>query len=181
MLLKRVLGVAVLCGGVLSVAVPAAAQAAVEVSGGYNYLRLEGESVPNGWYADLAGKIAPGIQLVGQVTGNYKTVSVGGIDVDAKLHSFMGGVRVAGSRTGVSPFGQVLFGVLRASASSNASGLLPFTVSDGDSEGALQIGGGLNIRSSAAIGLRLGLDYVRVLSDVGANGMRFSAGIVLGK
>lgn len=158
---------------VLASSLPAAAQA-VEVSGGYNFLRLLDEDLDDeknfakGWYADLAvgGKVA----VVGQVSGNYKTFE----DLfDLNLHSYMGGVRLgsSGSR-GVVPFVQVLGGAFR----SGSSGL---GVDESSTDGALQVGVGVNVLPVGGIGLRLGADYIRVFTESeGTNVLRFGVGIV---
>ena len=72
----RVLG---FCLVVLGVAVPVSAQTAprTEISGGYQFVTFsvdgENESLPKGWYFDVAGNLTPMLGVVFQVGGNYKT------------------------------------------------------------------------------------------------------------
>ena len=135
----------------------------------------------SGWYADVAGNVTPVVSIVGQVTGNYKTFEDDPDgDFKLKLHTFMAGVR--GSSTGnVSGFGQVLVG------GANVKGSIG-TFSASETDLAIQVGGGVNVRGSGAVGLRLGIDYLRVMAkDDGevleaadVNGFRFSVGVTFG-
>jgi hypothetical protein len=167
----------------VGLAAPAMAQDApsLQVSGGYNFLHVPEESVPGGWYADVAGSVTPTVAIVGQLTGNYKTLEDSGVSVDAKLHSFMGGVRVnAPTAPGVTPFVQALFGAMRTSGSTDLSGLLPVNVSDSVTDAALQLGAGVKFMPGT-IGLQVGADYLRVFTeDEGTNAFRFAAGVVVG-
>jgi hypothetical protein len=166
----------------VGVAVPASAQdtSKVELSGGYNLLRMNDETLPGGWYADVAGKITPMFAVVGQVTGNYKSIDVAGVTVDTKIHTFMAGVRVnAPAVSGLTPFAHVLFGAARTSGSSDLSGALPVNISDSQTDAALQLGGGIKY-VPGAVGLQVGVDYVRLFTeDEGTNALRFAAGVVL--
>ena len=167
----------------LGLAVPVMAQDVpkVDLSGGYNLLRFTDETLPGGWYADVAGNLSEMIGLVGQVDGNYKTFGFSGLSVDTKIHGFMGGVRVNSRRNAKAvPFGQVLFGGVRTSGSSNLSGVLPFSVGESETDAALQVGGGVNVMPAGNVGLRVGADYIRMFTpDQGTNVFRFSAGVVL--
>src|SRR3954467_593840 len=110
------------------VAAPAAAQTApAELSAGYQFTRTPDLNLPLGWYVDVAGHVAPMFAVVGEVSGAYKseTIAVGTSSVDAtvRLHTFMGGVRVAARpNPKVLPFGQVLLGAARVSGGVTASG-----------------------------------------------------------
>jgi Outer membrane protein beta-barrel domain len=174
-----------LCAGI---AAPAAAQTATTaLSAGYQFTRTPDLNLPPGWYVDVAGNVAPMFAVVGEVSGAYKseTIAVGTSSVDAtvRLHTFMGGVRVA-ARTNpkLVPFGQVLLGAARLSGGVTASG--PATsvlaASDADTEFALQIGGGVNLMTLGNVGVRLGADYRRIfISDGGENEFRLVAGVVI--
>ena len=173
---------------VVGFAAPAAAQDTpkAEVSVGYNWLAAkasgdeEWEKFPKGWYADVAGNISDTLSIVGQVTGNYKTFE----DDDFKLniHTFMAGVR--GSSPGrVRGFGQVLVGGVSVKAEDEA-----FDLEETETDLGLQIGGGVNVLGSGGVGLRLGLDDIRVFAKedglvlVGddVNGFRFNVGVTFG-
>jgi opacity protein-like surface antigen len=192
-----------LCVAVAATAAPVSAQTTpkVELSGGYQFLNFsldgENESMPVGWYFDVAGNLTPMLGVVFQVGGNYKTfdesVSIGGItataSADLKVHEFLGGMRVnLRSGSAIVPFGQVLVGgvngSVKVSASTTIPGQPPITFEDEDSTTnfALQAGGGVNFRLTDAIGLRAGADYLRVFAeDEGANLFRFHAGVVIGR
>jgi hypothetical protein len=182
-------GMAVLCLMVVGFARPVAAQDApkAELSAGYNY--LQGKSSGDdewtkfkaGWYVDVAGNVTPMVSIVGQVTGNYKTFDD---DPDGefklKIHTFMGGVR--GSSTGsVRGYGQFLVGGARF------NGSVPgFSASETDL--AIQLGGGVNVMGGGPVGLRLGIDYLRIMAKedgevIGGddiNGFRFHVGVTFG-
>jgi opacity protein-like surface antigen len=197
------LQVLVLCLATMGAAVPAFAQSVpkVELSGGYQFLNFsadgQSESMPKGWYFDVAGNLSPMLGLVFQVGGNYKTfdesVSVGGItataSADLKVHEFLGGARLsARSNSAIVPFGQVLVGAVNASVEVSASttipGMAPITFNEEDSgtNFGLEAGGGVNFRLSDALGLRVGADYLHVFADDGgANAFRFAVGIVIGR
>ena len=170
------------------IAAPAAAQTATtELSGGYQFTRTPDLNLPPGWYVDVAGNVAPMFAVVGEVSGAYKseTIAVGTSSVDStvRLHTFMGGVRVAARpNPKVVPFGQVLLGAARLSGGVTASGPATSVVaaSDADTEFALQIGGGVNLMTSGNFGVRLGADYRRIIiSGDGENEFRLVAGVVI--
>jgi opacity protein-like surface antigen len=197
------LQVLALCLVTMGAAVPAFAQSfpKVELSGGYQFLNFsaedESESMPKGWYFDVAGNLSPMIGLVFQVGGNYKTfdesVSLGGItataSADLSVHEFLGGVRLnARSNSAIVPFGQVLVGAISASVEVSGSttipGMAPITFNEEDSgtDFGLEAGGGVNFALSDSLGLRVGADYLRVFADDGgANAFRFAVGIVIGR
>ena len=180
------LGASLLTLMVIGFATPAAAQDTpkAEISVGYNWLTAkssgddEWTKFPKGWYADVAGNISDTLSIVGQVTGSYKTFED---DSTVKLHSFMAGVR--GSSAGrVRGFGQVLLGGVNFKADDPVFGDFKET------DFALQVGGGVNVYGSGPVGLRVGVDYLRVMAkDDGevlggddVNGFRFAVGVTFG-
>ena len=124
--MKRLLvRVTAACMVLLAVALPAAAQTSprTEISAGYQFLSFDAgddnESMPKGWYADVAGNLTPTLGIVFQVGGNYKTfeesISLGGGTFDAsadlKVHLFLGGVRLsARGNSAIVPYAQFLVG-----------------------------------------------------------------------
>lgn len=145
----------------------------VEASGGYNLLKFPHDTLPAGWYADVAVPIGGTVSAVGQVSGNYETIdfpSAGGFRVGE--HTFMGGGRVTGRLTPTATvFGQALVGAVYSSAGSICQDC-------SEADAALQIGGGTNLMAGQ-VGLRIGLDYLRIFfTGNPANTMRFSAGVV---
>jgi opacity protein-like surface antigen len=173
----------------------------VELSGGYQFLNFsfqgQSESMPLGWYADVAGNLSPMFGVVFQIGGNYKTfdesVTIGNItasaSADLKVHEFLGGLRVnVRSNSRVVPFAQVLAGGINGSVHVTASATIPgtppvnFDDEDSGTDVTLEVGGGANIGLSDGIGLRVGMDYLRVFAeDSGANLFRFHAGVVIGR
>ena len=175
------------CLVAIGAASPAVAQETpkAELSGGYQLNRFEKETVPKGWYFDVAGNLNKMIGIVGEVGGVYKSKLDSGITDDTKIHQFMGGVRLSGRQNPrAALFGQVLVGAARVSFSESGSvqvGSITLSINQKDSKTdfAFQIGGGVNVRATGKVGVR-GADYVRIFhNDKGTNIFRFVAGIVL--
>jgi len=186
--------------GMLAIASPAAAQTPkVDVSAGYQFTKVFGDgdnlTIPIGWYADLAGHVTPMFSLVFEVTGAYKTetetVSISSTrtvtaEAKARLHTFMGGVRVSGhtTNTAIVPFGQVLFGAANLHASLSASGTGTSSLSESQSETktAMLLGGGVNLLASRRAGIRAAAAYRRIFLPAdeggGENDFLFQLGIV---
>ena len=197
------LRLAVLAFLTAAVAVPASAQDVpkVELSGGYQFLNFsvegESESMPAGWYFDVAGNLSPMLGVVFQIGGNYKSIdesfTAGGItataNADVNVHEFLGGVRMNfRSDSPIVPFGQVLAGAINGSVSVSASttipGVPPITIDDevSGTNFALELGGGVNFNLSETLGLRVGADYLWAFEDDGgANLFRFAVGVVIAR
>jgi len=184
----------------------------IEVSAGYQFLDISADlaslatgeipvpsvdqSLPVGWYVDLAGNLNRHFGVVFAMGGNYKSISesvtFGGLaasaSVDLKVHEFMGGVRFSSrANPTVVPFGQFLIGAINGSAKVTASGSIAgspeFSFSD-DVSGtdiALQAGGGMQLRLADTVGVRVGADYIRIFSVEGVNAFRFGVGVVLAR
>jgi opacity protein-like surface antigen len=184
----------------LAVAVPATAQTTprTEISGGYQFLSFavegqDNESMPKGWYADVAGNLTPMIGVVFQVGGNYKTfnesITVGGLTLaasaDLKVHLFLGGIRInARQNSAFVPYGQVLVGA--ANSSVDLTGTIPGIPSFSQEESAtnftLELGGGVNFGLTDNTGVRFGVDYLRAFADEDdVNAFRFHVGVVIGR
>ena len=197
----------------LVAALPAAAQTPrIEVSGGYQFLSVSADldsidtgdvpvrnvdqSLPTGWYVDLAGNLNRYIGVVFAAGGNYKSMSesatfaglAASASVDLKVHEFMGGVRYSvRAHPTVVPFGQFLVGAINGSAKVTASASIvgsPGFSFSGETSGTdmvLQAGGGMQLRLTDKFGVRVGADYMRILADEGVNAFRFGAGVVLAR
>ena len=182
----------------LAVAVPATAQTTprTEISGGYQFLSFavegqDNESMPKGWYADVAGNLTPMIGVVFQVGGNYKTfnesITVGGLTLaasaDLKVHLFLGGIRInARQNSAFVPYGQVLVGA--ANSSVDLTGTIPgvpsFSQEESVTNFTLELGGGVNFGLTDNTGIRFGVDYLRAFADEDdVNAFRFHVGVVI--
>jgi opacity protein-like surface antigen len=185
---------------VLATGLPVAAQSVprIEVSGGYQFLNVsiegESESFGTGWYADIAGNLNRMFGIVFEVGGNYRSETVtetfGGVrataTADLSIHEFMGGIRFnARPNPTVVPYAQLLAGGTSLSAKVSASGSVggfPISFSEEDSQTnfGLQAGGGVNFMFTERVGVRVGVDYLRIFEeDSGANVFRFAAGVVV--
>jgi opacity protein-like surface antigen len=190
-----------ICVAILGPAVPAVAQTAprTEISGGYQFLTFDAngdnESMPKGWYADVAGNLNPMIGIVFQVGGNYKTfdesVTVGGgtfaASADLKVHEFLGGVRLNARQSSTfAAYGQFLVGGVNSSVEvttlSTIPGVPSFTQEDSATNFALELGGGVNFLFTQSTGVRFGVDYLRAFADEeDVNAFRFHVGVVLSR
>jgi opacity protein-like surface antigen len=151
---------------------PAEAQGS-SFSAGYQVTRVPDLTYPLGWYVDAAVPVAPSLSGVGEVSGAYKSQDDFGVDLTARLHTFMAGVRFTNATaTNMAPFGQVLIGAARGSGSVSGFGV---SVGGSGTEFAFQVGGGVNVMTSDRMGFRLGADY----RHAGENMFRFNIGIVL--
>ncbi len=150
---------------VFSVAGLAVAQqtSQADVFGGYSYLRINPSGVnANGWEAALTGNFSNTFGLTADFSGHYAR---GG-----HVYTYVFGPQLAAHMDNLRPFGHVLFG-------GNSIGGGGFS----DTSYALLLGGGLDLKLTTPISIRLGqADYVRTHHfDQGQNNFRFSAGIVL--
>jgi hypothetical protein len=115
--------------------------AEVEVAGGYSLLRDQDLSTNlHGWFASVGGSMGGGFGVIGEAGGNYKTADILGTDIKTSIHTFLAGPRfTARPSAGFSVFGQVLFGVARASTEVSEGG------SNTETDFGFQPGGGVDI------------------------------------
>jgi hypothetical protein len=198
--MRRTLQIAVLvCASLFMAAGTCLAQGTRgEWSGGWRHLYIagsdgeDGTNLPRGWYVDVALHLNDMFSVVGDVGGNYKSedvdevfqgISVSG-EADASIYTFMGGLRVRASRNPMlSPFAQILFGGIHAGFDVEASSVVngqTITVSDSDSqsEGAMSIGGGINL-GTRWVGIRVQADWLKVFEEDSGNAFRFAVGVVV--
>lgn len=186
---------------VLSVGVPVFAQTTprTEISVGYQFVTFsvdgESESMPKGWYFDVAGNLSPVLGVVFQVGGNYKTfeesVSLGGAtftaSADLKVHEFLGGLRVnARQSTAFVPYGQVLAGGINGSLELTTTSTIPgvpsFSQEESSTNFAIVVGGGAHFAVAGRTAIRFGVDYLRIFEeDAGSNVFRFQVGLAIGR
>jgi hypothetical protein len=186
---------------VLTVGVPAFAQTTprTEISAGYQFVTFsvddENESMPKGWYFDVAGNLSPVLGVVFQVGGNYKTfeesVSLGGSTItasaDLKVHEFLGGFRVnARESASFIPYGQVLAGAINGSLELTTTSTIPgipnFSQEDSSTNFAVVVGGGAHFAIADRTAIRFGVDYLRIFEeDAGSNVFRFQVGVVFSR
>jgi hypothetical protein len=186
-------GTALVCLMVVGFTRPAAAQGTpkAEASGGYSWFTAkvaggdDWKTFPKGWYVDVAGKVTDrlSIDIVGQVTVNDKHFDVD--DSDLKVRTYMAGLR-GGTSGRVRGFGQFLIGAVTIKASDS-------TDSASETDFGVQLGGGVNVLGSGNVGLRLGVDYLRVMTSATSavfegvvlegpelSGLRFNIGVTVG-
>ena len=161
---------------VLLVSVPAYAQdtPAVDVSGGYSFVRDQDlEENFHGWLAAATENFNPWFGITGEVGRSSRTYQALGTDISLSLYSFMVGPRISARQSSATtPFFQFLIGAVRGSAS-----VLGETESS--TELAIQPGGGVDVWFSQNAGVRIGGDYRRILvKDAGSNQFRFHVGVV---
>jgi opacity protein-like surface antigen len=193
---------AVLCiVAVLGFSASAHAQTAprAEFSAGWRLLNIPdavgtatSETMPLGWYADVAGNLTRTFAVVGEVGGNYKNFDdvlreLGtnvNVDVNVNVHTFMGGVRFSARQNpAFTPYVQALFGLAHAKTDVEgevtvAGRTISVNESLSDSEFAFDADGGVNFRLGDSLALRVGAGYLRVGTSDGGNAFRFGVGVV---
>ncbi len=173
----------VLCAVALLPSVPGFAQnePKSEFAAGYDFRRLAGDSrqsLPSGWYGDIAWNVTPTLATVGQITGHYQNLH------GASLHTCGGGVRFSAAHPKAALFAQVLVGVALLSSNSTAVlppnhlGPVPLGLRGSSGSALLQVGAGVNLMRDAPIGIRIGSDFVRTGDEIG-NMLRLAVGIVV--
>ena len=149
----------------------------IDVSGSYLFLRDElVDQNMQGWLLSVSGIVSSSFAIVGEVGGSYKGLDVLGTNIaNISMHSFLGGPRfMARGTPNMTPFGQVLAGVVRGSFSAFGEG-------DSGTRFALQPGGGVDLWFMKNIGVRIGGDYRHIFGvDQDDNQFRFHAGLVVG-
>lgn len=188
-------------GAVLGFSASSHAQTApsAEFSAGWRLLNIpdagigsESETMPLGWYADVAGNLTRTFAVVGEVGGNYKdfdeTLTQLGINVNVdanfNVHTFMGGVRFSARQNpAFTPYVQALFGLARATGkvegqATVAGRTITINQSVSDSDFAFDADGGVNFKFIDACALRVSAGYLRVGTSDGGNAFRFGVGVV---
>lgn len=99
----------------------ASAQAArpLDVWGGYSLAHDPRDEVtlPAGWVAGAAIGVTPWLSVVGDVSGQYKTVVLLVSEAQISVHTAMGGARASARIGRLIEFGQLLAGAVRTSGS----------------------------------------------------------------
>jgi hypothetical protein len=198
--------VAIVAALVAGVAKPAPAQDVprVELAGGYQILKLKSEPLdaagvgtffPLGWFFETAASVSSGLTLVGQVSGQYRSVPAPSPSVPVPqpaeghltVYSFMAGARIVGRRyDGLTAFFHLLGGGTRVGLTQSAmapvpGSLLPLLgVGGATTEFTLQAGGGFDFPLTSRLSGRMTADYVR-LSTEGepTHGVRVAIGWVV--
>jgi hypothetical protein len=158
---------------------PALAQDRGDVSAGYRFAQSNGLSYPAGWYVDATRHVNTLFSVVGDVAGAYQSDSLGAGSRDARIHTFMGGlkVNVRTRDTDVVAFGQALVGA----ASLNVTTTSPLiALSRSTTEPALGLGAGVDVNGGLPVGLRFQIGWLRVFEDEASNVFTFTVGAKFG-
>ena len=186
-MIRRLAAVALVVAlSLLALVAPASAQETptLEVSAGYAFLRdLTSEiDLPAGWFVDVTGNVTDLLGIVGSVRGNYRfdtdfQTVFGTSQYDVDVHTFAAGPRFSfRANENAVPFVQVLFGAARTGFSRSGTSL-----SQRSTDLFLQVGAGVNLRLTDSVGLRLGGEYGRGITDLDEpHGFSMLAGVVFG-
>jgi hypothetical protein len=101
----------------------ASAQTPFEISGGYSAAHDPRDDVTlrAGWVAGAALSLTRTVSVVGDVSGQYRTVELFATDVRLSVQTVMGGVRASARLGRLIEFGQVVAGVVHTSGSAFGS------------------------------------------------------------
>jgi opacity protein-like surface antigen len=186
-----VAGLMLLSGGIAS-----AACNRFEVSGGYDFFRLNtsvtittqpvgtgsGTSTTtnqsfnlNGWNAGAAVNATCWLGLVGDISGTYGTPVVSGNNITSHVYNYVFGPRInLRNSTRFTPFAEALFGASHQSLLSNSAGL-----NTSFNQFAMALGGGVDVGITKHVAIRGRGDYVLTDSHgVSQNNASVSAGLV---
>lgn len=169
----------------------------VEVFGGYSYFRPDWGGNMHGWNASVAVNVKRWLGLVSDFGGHYGSQSSSldffndnfpipvsiRTDSDANVHTFLFGPRVSYRRKGkLTPFAHTLLGASRVGARTTImSGSTSVNSSVSDIGFAMAVGGGVDLRLSESVGLRLiQADYLVTKFGGGSqSNVRLSVGFIL--
>jgi hypothetical protein len=167
----------IICAFAAPIPVLAQESPAAQAAAGYSHLANPnlvmtygsdetGHASHSGWFAEVIGRVAPHVGVIGQVSATYTSGTVSGRAERTRdrAYLFLGGSRVTGRCCGVVvPFGQVMAGLVRLSGT--ITGSRSSTITDVTS--AFVYGGGADIRmGSGPVGLHVAADVFR-LRDYG--------------
>jgi hypothetical protein len=163
---------------ILIVPAQPAPRVGLELSAGYAVLRDSGRdrTLPSAWLAGLGLTFAPRWAIVGEADGAYRTERTVLGDQNYRVHSFMGGVRGSLAPRGrTTTFAQALLGTSCYCGSTvQADGRFSRGV-------AVQLGGGVDVAVTRAVGLRLQGDVRHVNGNgLSFNQVRIAIGAVVG-
>jgi hypothetical protein len=161
---------------------------AVEIFGGYCFFHQGSSEIVNmpnefnmhGWNASVAVNVNKWMGFVADLGGVYKVRSYDRLGTEN--HSFMFGSKFAARKAKITPFAQILFGVMQENVTGAGFG---YEYAN-QSNFAMAFGGGLDIKAGDILAIRsIQFEYFRVRAG-GAeflNNLRYSAGVVfkLGK
>lgn len=173
---------------IMSLAAMAQEAPKAEVFGGYSYFRAnsDGEGTNlNGWHASVAGNFNKVVGIAAEFSGHYgkESVTVPGttpvtVRADYNAYTFLFGPRFSyRNNERLTPFAHVLIGGTRAKVTGSVGNV---SVSESDTAFTTAIGGGLDVKLTSGVALRLvQADYVLTRFDKeNQNNARISVGLV---
>ena len=147
------------------------AQSRYEVAGGYQFMRDQdiaksnpdlSANFPAGWMASGGVSLSDWLGAVGEISGSMKTLDIPGDKPKLRVYTFMAGPRIQRRRrSGLNPFGEVLFGAARGSTS-------VLSVHETVTDFSYQPGGGVDLNATDRFGVRLE-GYYRLIRAGGHN------------
>jgi opacity protein-like surface antigen len=157
---KTLASVATILVLILAMAASASAQDSPKADLSLSYSALNDaeldETFTVGWAASLSGYLTPWLSIVGEAGGHYKTFTESGVDLDMKVHTLLGGVRLGARGSRAMFFAQVLAGGTQVTADLSVAN---FSESESDQFFTIQPGVGVDVMLSSNVGLRLQADY----------------------
>ncbi|HEV8486476.1 MAG TPA: outer membrane beta-barrel protein [Blastocatellia bacterium] len=171
-----------------------------EVFGGYSYFHSDGGGSLHGWNGSAGVNLNKWLGVVADFSGHYgssstsvSTAVIGlpGLSVeasaDSNIHTFLVGPQVSYRKDDrLTPFGHALLGLSRVHERGTATTTVPllgtttFNFNDTDTGFAMGLGGGLDVKMTRSVALRLiQADYLMTrLNGNNQNNARISVGFV---
>lgn len=157
-----------------------------EIAGGYSFMhdKDRSEDYPAGWVASAIGNVNEWLGVATEIGGNYRvcrncqrgpftSTKFQGTDLNLRVYTVMAGPRFASHAiSALTPFAQVLVGGSHISSGVQFDGAL-------NTGFTYQPGGGVDVRVTPNVGIRLEGDY-RVIRTKGHDNKesRFLVGVV---
>jgi len=166
----------------LSLGCMAADTPRVEVFGGYSYLRVDSSLSmsgttalnANGWDASVTGNFNRFLGMTAEFNGEYESQNFEGVNTTEHFRNMLFGPTVSYRTKKFTPFVHALFGVSHLATSTMG-------VSTGDNAFATAIGGGVDLKITRMLALRVAqVDYVGTRFDSDSqNHFRVASGLVV--
>ena len=153
--MRKVLFLLLLVGAVPFASFAQSDVPAIEVFGGYSYLRTFSgyDDDAHGWNPSVSGNITRHFAVKADFAGHYQRYTVNRINVDYSLHTFMFGPQVNFRVTDrVNPFLHALFGVARDTARGSQGNNQAVVADTGF---ALAVGGGVDAKLTDHVSWRV--------------------------
>ena len=155
----------------------------LEIAAGYQSLQRDDPPAERGWFVSAARPLGEHFSVTGEFgTVAYRDAVPEYVD-EGRLYTYLAGVRYAFPVARVKPFVQVLAGAATGEVQQEllSSGVTASSFARTRHFGALQAGGGMDVRITRRIAARVAANaFTRYAGGVSLTRFRFTTGVVFG-